>query len=82
MQKSVSQIETNKAGVEQAIKANEIMEKSFRIGAASFLNLRDSETALMSAKLAYYQSIYNYLVAQSNLTYVLGNTNLDKYNSK
>ena len=82
MQKSVSQIETNKAGVEQAIKANEIMEKSFRIGAASFLNLRDSETALMSAKLAYSQSIYNYLVAQSNLTYVLGNTNLDKYNSK
>ena len=82
MQKSVSQIETNKAGVEQAIKANEIMEKSFRIGAASFLNLRDSETALMSAKIAYYQSSYNYLVAHSNLTYVLGNTNLDKYNSK
>ena len=81
IQKSVSQIETNKAGVEQAVKANQIMEKSFRIGAASYLNLRDSENALMSARLAYYQSIYNYLVAQSNLSYVLGNTDINKYNS-
>ena len=81
IQKSVSQIETNKAGVEQATKANQIMEKSFRIGAASYLDLRDSENSLMSARLAYYQSIYNYLVAQSNLSYVLGNTNLNKYNT-
>ena len=81
IQKSVSQIETNKAGVEQAVKANQIMEKSFRIGAASYLDLRDSENSLMSAKLAYYQSIYNYLVAQSQLTYVLGNANIEKYNT-
>jgi outer membrane protein TolC len=81
IQKSVSQIETNKAGVEQAVKANQIMEKSFRIGAASYLDLRDSENSLMSARLAYYQSIYNYLVAQSNLSYVLGNTDLNKYNT-
>ncbi len=81
IQKSVSQIETNKAGVEQAVKANQIMEKSFRIGAASYLDLRDSENSLMSARLAYYQSIYNYLVAQSNLSYVLGNTDINKYNS-
>ena len=81
IQKSVSQIETNKAGVEQAVKANQIMEKSFRIGAASYLDLRDSENALMAARLAYYQSIYNYLVAQSNLSYVLGNTDVNKYNT-
>ena len=81
IQKSVTQIETNKAGVEQAVKANQIMEKSFRIGAASYLDLRDSENSLMSAKLAYYQSIYNYLVAQSQLTYVLGNANIEKYNT-
>ena len=81
IQKSVSQIETNKAGVEQAVKANQIMEKSFRIGAASYLDLRDSENSLMAARLAYYQSIYNYLVAQSNLSYVLGNTDVNKYNT-
>lgn len=79
IQKSVSQIETNKAGVDQAVKANQIMEKSFRIGAASYLDLRDSENSLMAARLAYYQSIYNYLVAQSNLSYVLGNTDIDRY---
>ena len=30
--------------------------------------------ALMAARLAYYQAIYNYLVAESDLEYVLGNT--------
>ena len=79
IQKSVSQIETNKAGVAQAVKANQIMEKSFRIGAASYLDLRDSENALMSAQLAYYQSIYGWLTAQSQLSYLLGDKNLDQY---
>ena len=79
IQKSVSQIETNKAGVEQAVKANQIMEKSFRIGAASFLDLRDSENALLSAQLAYYQSIYNWLTAQSQLSYLLGEKNPESY---
>ena len=82
IQKSVSQIETNKAGVAQAVKANQIMEKSFRIGAASYLDLRDSENALMSAQLAYYQSIYGWLTAQSQLSYLLGNKNLDQYKSE
>ena len=79
IQKSVSQIETNKAGVEQAVKANQIMEKSFRIGAASFLDLRDSENALLSAQLAYYQSIYNWLTAQSQLSYLLGEKDPESY---
>ena len=79
IKKSVSQIETNKAGVDQAVKANQIMEKSFRIGAASYLDLRDSENSLMSAKLAYYQSIYNYLVAKSQLSYLIGDKDVEQY---
>ena len=55
------------------------MQKSFAIGAASFIQLRDTEDALMSARLAYYQAIYDYLVGQCNLEYVLGNAPLDKY---
>ena len=74
-----AQIETNKAGVDQAVKANQIMEKSFRIGAASYLDLRDSENALLSAQLAYYQSIHNWLTAQSQLSYLLGDKNLEQY---
>ena len=72
--KNLKQIETNEAGVNMAQKANDIMQKSFKIGAASFIQLRDTEDALMAARLAYYQAIYNYLVAESDLEYVLGNT--------
>ena len=72
--KNLKQIESNEAGVHMAEKANEIMQKSFKIGAASFIQLRDTEDALMAARLAYYQAIYNYLVASSDLEYVLGNT--------
>ena len=72
IQKNVKQISTNEAGVEQARKANQIMEKSFPIGAASYLDLRDSEVALLESELSYYQSIYNYLVAESELQLLLG----------
>ena len=72
--KNLKQIKTNEDGVHMAEKANEIMQKSFKIGAASFIQLRDTEDALMAARLAYYQAIYNYLVAESDLEYVLGNT--------
>ena len=72
--KNLKQIETNEAGVNMAQKANDIMQQSFKIGAASFIQLRDTDDALMAARLAYYQAIYNYLVAESDLEYVLGNT--------
>ena len=61
-----------------AQKANDIMQQSFKIGAASFIQLRDTEDALMAARLAYYQAIYNYLVAESDLEFVLGNTHYVK----
>ena len=52
------------------------MEKSFQIGAASYLDLRDSEVALLESELSYYQSIYNYLVAESELQLLLGTANV------
>lgn len=66
------QITTSAEGVRQAAKAKEIMQKSFEIGAASYLELRDSELADTSARLAYLQSIYNYLVSTSELDTLLG----------
>lgn len=77
--KSMAQISSNEGGVRQAEKAKDIMQKSFKIGAASFIQLRDTEDALMSARLAYYQAIYDYLVAQSNLELVLGKAPIDNY---
>lgn len=66
------QIASSEESVRQAAKALEIMQKSFEIGAASYLSLRDAELADTSAKLAYYQAIYNYLVSTSELDLLLG----------
>lgn len=77
IQKNVRQISTCAASVEQARKANEIQEKSFRIGASSYLDLRDSEDALMQSRLSYYQSIYNFLTARSDLELLLGTAQVD-----
>ena len=80
--KSLKQIESNEGGVRQAAKANEIMQQSFKIGSGTFIQLRDTEDALMSARLAYYQAIYNFLIAESNLEHVLGNAPINQYISK
>ena len=77
--KSLKQVETNAGSMKQATKANEIMQQSFKIGAGTFIQLRDTEDALMSAQLSYYQAIYNYLVAESNLELVLGTAPVNNY---
>ena len=70
--RQVRQIEASKKGMEQAVKAHTIMQKSFDIGAASYLDLRDSEVAETRARLAYYQSIHTYLNSTSELDALLG----------
>lgn len=72
IKKEVKQISSSAAGVKQAEKAREIMQKSFEIGAGSYLTLRDSEVAEVTAKLTYYQAIYNYLISTSELELLLG----------
>ncbi len=79
--KNIKQIASSSNGVEQAEKAYSIMEKSFEIGAASYLDLRDAELALTQSRLVYYQAIYNYLVANSELELLLGNADVEKYES-
>lgn len=76
---NVKQIASCSSSVEQADRAHSIMEQSFDIGAASYLDLRDSELALTQARLSYYQAIYNYLVAHSELELLLGNAPLQQY---
>lgn len=70
--RQASQIASSEESVRQAEKARQIMQKSFEIGAATYLNLRDSELAETSAKLSYYQAIYNYLISTSELDRLLG----------
>ncbi len=70
--KQLIQIDSSQEGVAQADKAYEIMQKSFDIGAATYLNLRDAEYADTAAKLGYLQAIYNYLESTSQLDLLLG----------
>lgn len=76
---NVQQIASCAQSVTQAERAHSIMDQSFNIGAASYLDLRDSELSLTRARLAYLQAIYNYLVANSELELLLGNAPLDTY---
>lgn len=76
---NVKQIASSSESVKEAERAHDIMDKSFKIGAASYLDLRDSELALTQSRLSYYQSIYNYLIANATLEQLLGNADIEKY---
>lgn len=70
---NVKQIASCSESVRQAETAHSIARQSFEIGAASYLDLRDAELALTRSRLSFYQAIYNYLIARSNLQLLLGN---------
>ena len=77
---NVKQIAACAENVKQAERAHEIMDKSFKIGAATYLDFRDAQLALTNTRLTYLQAIYNYLIATNNLELLLGNTDVEKYN--
>ena len=79
MKSNLKQIESNAASVALAEKSDNIIQESFKLGVGTFLQLQDSQNALLGARLSYYQAIYNLLVSQSDLELVLGNAPLSKY---
>lgn len=79
---NVRQIASCAESVNQAVRAHDIMVASFDIGAASYLDLRDSELALTRSRLAYLQAIYNYLVAHSNLELLRGDADIAAYQAQ
>lgn len=72
MQQSVEQLASNKENVNQAMKGRSIAQKRYDVGKGTILELNDSELALTQTKLTYTQSIYNYLVAKTDLDLILG----------
>ncbi len=72
MQQSVEQFASNKENVNQAMKGRSIAQKRYDVGKGTILELNDSELALTQSKLTYTQSIYNYLVAKTDLDLILG----------
>ena len=79
---NVRQIASCSESVGEAERAHSIMEKSFGIGAASYLDLRDSELALTRARLTYFQAIYNYLIAMSELELLQGTYPIEQHNEQ
>ena len=70
--REANQIVASQRGMAQARRAYDIMQRSFELGAASWLDLRDSELANTTAQLNFYQAVYNYLVSVSQLDLLLG----------
>lgn len=73
MTASTEQLASNKEAVAQAEKGRVIAEKRYEVGRGTILELNSSEVALTQAQLTYNQAIYDYLVARTDLNYVLGN---------
>lgn len=64
--------------VETAQKAYDIAEKSYNVGRSTITELNDAQLALTQSRLSVSQSIYNYVVAKSNLEQVLGHDFIDE----
>ena len=78
MQQSVEQLASNKENVNQALKGRTIAQKRYEVGKGTILELNDSELALTQSKLTYTQSIYDFLVAKSDLDLVFGKEAITK----
>lgn len=68
----VKQFGASQKGVEQATKGYAIAQKRYDTGAGTLLEMNDAELALTQARLNFNQSIYNYMVAKSELEKILG----------
>lgn len=72
MTKSAEQLESNKTAVELAKKGLEISQKRYDVGKGTILELTNSQVSLTNVQLSYNNTIYDYLVAKSELNTVLG----------
>ena len=72
MKKSAEQLHSSKLAVEQAQKGLTISQKRYEVGKGTILELNNSQVSLTNTQLAYNNTIFDYLVAQSELNTVLG----------
>ena len=72
MTTSSEQLTSNKEAVRLAEKGVEISQKRYDIGNGTILELTNSQVQLTNTRLSYNNTIYDYLVAKSELNKVLG----------
>lgn len=63
--------------VDGAQTGYDIAKKRYEVGSGTILDMNDAQLALLQAKLNVKNSIYQYLVAKSNLEQTLGKNNFD-----
>jgi outer membrane protein TolC len=69
---------SNKENVYSAERAYSISQKRYDIGSGTLLEMTSSEATLLSARLQYVQSIYEFLSARATLEATLGKLVTDK----
>lgn len=69
---SIEEVGSNRESVYEAERAYSISQKRYEVGSGNLLELNDSEVALTRARLAYNQSIFNYVAARADLEATLG----------
>ncbi|MBR2319014.1 MAG: TolC family protein [Bacteroidaceae bacterium] len=72
MTTSSEQLSSNKEAVRLAEKGLEISQKRYDIGNGTILELTNSQVQLTNTRLSYNNTIYDYLVAKSELNKVMG----------
>lgn len=72
MTASAEQLSSNKEAVRLAEKGLEISQKRYDIGNGTILELTNSQVQLTNTRLSYNNTIYDYLVAKSELNNILG----------
>ncbi len=72
MTKSAEQLESNKTAVELAKKGLDISQKRYEVGRGTILELTNSQVSLTNVQLTYNNTIYDYLIAKSELNTIMG----------
>jgi outer membrane protein TolC len=72
MLRTKQQIESNKESVRLAERGVEISQVRYKTGIGTILEMNDSDFALVQARMNYYQSLSDYLIAKSALQTLLG----------
>ena len=67
-------LESSKKGLESAIKAYEVTQGRYEVGAASFVDLITAQTSLVQAESSRAQALIGFLLQQKTMEFALGET--------
>lgn len=70
-------VQAARASVTEAERVLNMMEQNYKYGAATTLDVQDSQTAVSVARINLYQSLHDHTVARAQLRYVTGQDPLE-----